>query len=110
MASRTGGGSGAGPLLLPPATAAVVLAARAWEAAKGTMPLALATPIPTPQGDLSVLVMLGWQADTVVVPLLGAAVLLLVLPSGPAAVLLAVAALLGVLGLLTRRRLQELQA
>jgi hypothetical protein len=110
LALLVGGGSGAGPLLLPLATAAVVLAARAWEAAKGTMPLALATPIPTPQGDLSVLVMLAWQADTVVVPLLGAAVLLLVLPSGPAAVLLAAAALLGVLGLLTRRRLQELRA
>ena len=105
-----GGGSDAGALVLPLAIAAVVLLARAWEAAKGTMPLALATPIPTPQGDLSVLVMLAWQADTVVVPLLGAAVLLLVLPSGPAAVLLAAAALLGVLGLLTRRRLQELRA
>ncbi|MEJ6542707.1 hypothetical protein PQI65_05830 [Brachybacterium paraconglomeratum] len=105
-----GDGAGTAAVLLPVAVAAVVLAARAYEAAKGTMPLALATPIPTPQGDLSVLVMLAWQADVLVVPMLGAAVLLLVLPAGPGAVLLAAAALLGALALLTRRRLQELQA
>lgn len=104
------GGAASGPVMLPVAVAATVLAARAWEAAKGTMPLALATPIPTPQGDLSVLVMLAWQADAVVVPLLGAAALLLVLPSGPGAVLLTAAALVGLLVLLTRRRLRELQA
>ena len=110
LAAVVGGGAGSGSVLLPVAVAATVLAARAWEAAKGTMPLALATPIPTPQGDLSVLVMLAWQADAVVVPLLGAAALLLVLPSGPGAVLLAAAALVGLLVLLTRRRLRELQA
>lgn len=104
------GGAASGPVMLPVAVAATVLAARAWEAAKGTMPLALATPIPTPQGDLSVLVMLAWQADAVVVPLLGAAALLLVLPSGPGAVLLTATALVGLLVLLTRRRLRELQA
>ena len=110
LAAVVGGGAGSGSVLLPVAVAATVLAARAWEAAKGTMPLALATPIPTPQGDLSVLVMLAWQADAVVVPLLGAAALLLVLPSGPGAVLLTAAALVGLLVLLTRRRLRELQA
>ena len=110
LAAVVVGGAASGPVMLPVAVAATVLAARAWEAAKGTMPLALATPIPTPQGDLSVLVMLAWQADAVVVPLLGAAALLLVLPSGPGAVLLAAAALVGLLVLLTRRRLRELQA
>ena len=105
-----GGGAGADPVLLPVATAAVVLAARVWEAAKGTMPLSLATPIPTPQGDLSVLVMLAWQADSVIAPLLGAALLLLVLPLGPAALLGAAAAAVAVLVLLTRGRLQDLQA
>lgn len=110
LAAVVGGGAGSGSVLLPVAVAATVLAARAWEAAKGTMPLALATPIPTPQGDLSVLVMLAWQADAVVVPLLGAAALLLVLPSGPGVVLLTAAALVGLLVLLTRRRLRELQA
>ena len=110
LVAVVGGGAGSGSVLLPVAVAATVLAARAWEAAKGTMPLALATPIPTPQGDLSVLVMLAWQADAVVVPLLGAAALLLVLPSGPGAVLLTAAALVGLLVLLTRRRLRELQA
>ena len=110
LAAVVGGGAGSGSVLLPVAVAATVLAARAWEAAKGTMPLALATPIPTPQGDLSVLVMLAWQADAVVVPLLSAAALLLVLPSGPGAVLLTAAVLVGLLALLTRRRLRELQA
>ena len=110
LVAVVGGGAASGPVMLPVAVAATVLAAWAWEAAKGTMPLALATPIPTPQGDLSVLVMLAWQADAVVVPLLGAAALLLVLPSGPGAVLLAAAALVGLLVLLTRRRLRELQA
>lgn len=110
LVAVVGGGAASGPVMLPVAVAATVLAARAWEAAKGTMPLALATPIPTPQGDLSVLVMLAWQADAVVVPLLGAAALLLVLPSGPGAVLLTAAALVGLLVLLTRRRLRELQA
>lgn len=105
-----GGGAGGASVLLPVTVAATVLAARAWEAAKGTMPLALATPIPTPQGDLSVLVMLAWQADAVVVPLLGAAALLLVLSAGPGAVLFAAAVLVGLLVLLTRRRLRELQA
>ncbi len=105
-----GGGAASDSVLRPVAVAATVLAAQAWEAAKGTMPLALATPIPTPQGDLSVLVMLAWQADAVVVPLLGAAALLLVLPAGAGAVLLAAAALIGLLVLLTRRRLRELQA
>ena len=95
---------------LPGATAAVGLAAGVWEAAKGTMPLSLATPIPTPQGDLSVLVMLAWQADSVIAPLLGAALLLLVLPLGPAALLGAAAATVAVLVLLTRGRLQDLQA
>lgn len=105
-----GGGAGGASVLLPVTVAATVLAARAWEATKGTMPLALATPIPTPQGDLSVLVMLAWQADAVVVPLLGAAALLLVLPSGPGAVLLTAAAFVGLLVMQTRRRLRELQA
>jgi hypothetical protein len=111
VASLVGGGiGGAGPVLLPVAAAAVVLAGWTWEAAKGTMPLSLATPIPTPQGDLSVLVMLAWQADSVVAPLLGAALLLLVLPFGPAALLGAAAAAVAVLVLLTRGRLQDLQA
>lgn len=100
---------GAAPVLLPVGMAVVVLAARAWESAKGTMPLSLATPIPTPQGDLSVLAMLAWQADSVVVPLLGAVVLGLMLPMGPALALAAAAALCGALVLLTRGRLTALQ-
>jgi hypothetical protein len=108
-AAAMGGAAGAGPVLLPLATVVIVLAARAWEAAKGTMPLALATPIPTPQGDLSVLLMLGWHADSVAVPLLAAAALLLVLPLGSPGLLGVAAAGAGLLVLLTRRRLRALQ-
>jgi len=107
-AGAAGGAPGVGPVVLPVAVAVLVLAARGWGAAKGTMPLSLATPIPTPQGDLSVLVMLAWQSDSVVVPLLGAALLLAVLPLGPAAVIGVAAALAGLLVLLTGRRLQAL--
>ena len=56
------------------------------------------------------LVMLAWQADSVIAPLLGAALLLLVLPLGPAALLGAATATVAVLVLLTRGRLQDLQA
>ena len=74
------------------------------------MPLSLATPTPTPQGDLSVLVMLAWQADAVIVPLLAAALLLAVLPLGQLAVLGVAAALAALLGLLTARRLRALES
>lgn len=102
--------AGARTVLLPVAVAVPVLAARAWDAAKGTMPLSLATPIPTPQGDLSVLVMLAWQADGILVPLLAAALLLAVLPLGPLVVLGVAAALAVLLALLTARRLRALES
>lgn len=108
--TAAGGASGPAAVLLPVGTAVVVLASRAWDAAKGTMPLSLATPIPTPQGDLSVLVMLAWQADAVIVPLLAAALLLAVLPLGQLAVLGVAAALAALLGLLTARRLRALES
>jgi hypothetical protein len=41
----------------------VIVLIRVRDAAKGPMPLRLATPIPTAQGDASVIPMLVWQAD-----------------------------------------------
>src|SRR5699024_3232904 len=60
---------------LPVLLALVLVAARARDAAKGPMPLSLMTPIPTPQGDLSVLSVLVWQADALLLAVLAGAVL-----------------------------------
>src|SRR5699024_1187772 len=60
---------------LPVLLALVLVAARARDAAKGPMPLSLMTPIPTPQGDLSVLSVLVWQADALLHDVLAGAVL-----------------------------------
>src|SRR5699024_12821792 len=60
---------------LPVLLALVLVAARARDAAKGPMPLSLMTPIPTPQGDLSVLSVLVWQADALLLAMLAGAAL-----------------------------------
>ena len=44
-----------------------VIAIRIMSATKGRMPLALLTPIPTPVGDFSGLVVAFWQADALLV-------------------------------------------
>lgn len=78
----TGTGVTSEAVLLPLALAPVLVAGRARDAAKGSMPLALSTPMPTPQGDLSVLLMLAWQSDAIVLALVSAAMLLLAAPLG----------------------------
>lgn len=95
--------------VLPVLLAAVLVVSRAWEAAKGSMPLALSTPMPTPQGDLSVVMMLGWHADAVVLALAAAALLLIVLPFGPWMMMGAGAGLLALLTLLAHGRLRALR-
>ena len=57
-----GGAAEPGAVLLPALLAVVLVAARARDAAKGPMPLSLMTPIPTPQGDLSVIPVLLWRS------------------------------------------------
>src|SRR5699024_4803014 len=82
-------------------------AARARDAAKGPMPLSLMTPIPTPQGDLSVLSVLVWQADALLLAVLAGAVLAgLLMLLGPVAMLLGAGALLGAMAAMTRARLR----
>src|SRR5699024_8262346 len=81
-AARGGGGAllAAGGALelsgvpLPVLLALVLVAARARDAAKGPMPLSLMPPIPTPQGALSVLSVLVWQADALLLAVLAGAV------------------------------------
>ena len=64
--------AGTSPDPLPVALTLVpVLAVRAWGAAKGQIPVDLLTPVPTPMGDLSGLVVVSWLADA---PLVAAGV------------------------------------
>src|SRR5699024_5684648 len=71
------------------------------------MPLSLMTPIPTPQGDLSVLSVLVWQADALLLAVLAGAVLAgLLLLLGPVAMLPGAGGLLGGMAGMTRARLR----
>ncbi|MFC5317032.1 MULTISPECIES: hypothetical protein [Brachybacterium] len=97
-------------VLLPPALAPVLIAGRARDAAKGQMPLAFSTPMPTPQGDISVLLMLGWQADALVLALLAGGLLLTLGTAGAAWLLGACAVLTALLTMMTRGRLRALRA
>jgi hypothetical protein len=80
-----GGGSDAGgsaPALaavLAPALVPLMIIGRARDAAKGPLPLTLATPIPTPQGDASILPLVAWQADAILLALLASGLLFLAL-------------------------------
>lgn len=95
---------------LPVLLALVLVAARARDAAKGPMPLSLMTPIPTPQGDLSVLSVLVWQADALLLAVLAGAVLSgLLMGLGPVAMLLGAGVLLGAMAAMTRARLRALR-
>ncbi|MGP9537730.1 hypothetical protein ACT3SP_06935 [Brachybacterium sp. AOP43-C2-M15] len=96
--------------LLPAILAAMHVAGRAWDAAKGPMPLALSTPMPTPQGDMSVVLMLLWQSDAPLMVTLTAAALLLAVPLGPSWLLGIGAVLFTVTVLLARGRLRALRA
>lgn len=70
---------GALAVVLAPALVPLMIIGRARDAAKGPMPLALATPIPTPQGDASILPLVAWQADAILFALLAAGLLFLAL-------------------------------
>ncbi|MCL6422184.1 hypothetical protein Bequi_02055 [Brachybacterium sp. JHP9] len=114
----TAGPAAAGPaaasgvpvlLLVPALLSGIVVLARIWAAAKGPMPLSLATPMPTPMGDASIAPMLLWQAGELLLVLFAAVVLgLAAVHGGPLAVLswagLHAAALSG----LARGRIREL--
>lgn len=95
-------------LLVPIVLAPVLVALRVHASAKGPMPLKLATPMPTAQGDLSVIPMLTWQSDAILLALLAGGMTVLAALLGPLWVAGTVAVLLlGIVGL-TRARLREL--
>src|SRR5690625_6211730 len=70
------------------------------------MPLSLATPMPTAQGDLSVIPMLIWQSDAIVLALLSGAALTLAGAAGTSWVLLAAAGAGVVMAPMARSRLR----
>lgn len=113
-------GSGALPAVLSGAggaagvTAAVLMApllviGRVRDAAKGPMPLRLTMPMPTAQGDASIIPMLAWQADGPLLAIATGVLVALGAGIGPAAALIAAGAMLAVLGVGAVTRMRELQ-
>lgn len=111
-ATMLGAGHESGTLeavLLPAALAPVLIAGRARDAAKGPMPLALTTPMPTPQGDMAVIPMLAWQSDAILLAILSGAVLAGLGMLGPSWLLAGAAILTVGMGLLAWLRLRALR-
>ncbi|WP_394215551.1 hypothetical protein [Brachybacterium vulturis] len=105
------GGIGEGALravLLPVALTPVLIAGQVRDAAKGPMPLQLMTPMPTAQGDGSVLVMLAWQSDALLLALLSGTLLAGLGLLGPGWTLGGAALLTALMALMARGRLRAL--
>ncbi|ASK66531.1 hypothetical protein CFK39_12745 [Brachybacterium avium] len=105
------GGSGEGAaqaVMLPVALAPVLIAGQVRDAAKGPMPLKLMTPMPTAQGDGSVLVMLAWQSDALLLALLSGTLLAGLGALGPVWVLGGAVLLTALMALMARSRLRAL--
>lgn len=56
-------GWGAADLLAALLPGVLVVAVRAFDSVKGPLPLTLLTPVPSPVGDMSGVVVMAWQAD-----------------------------------------------
>ena len=107
-----GGGGAAVPaaVLVPVALAPVLVALRVHAAAKGPMPLHLATPMPTAQGDLSVFPMLVWQSDAILLALMAGGLLAVGGMMGALWLLPGVVLLVLGIVLMTRSRFRELRS
>ncbi|WP_416405544.1 hypothetical protein [Arthrobacter sp. LFS091] len=82
---------------------------RIYDSARGPLPPILLTPIPTPFGDLSSLVILTWQLDAILLSAGTAGLLAGALSTGTIIQSILTAAIsLGLLGWLTKRRLERL--
>lgn len=82
---------------------------RIYDSARGPLPPVLLTPIPTPFGDLSSLVILTWQLDAILLSAGSAGLLAGALSTGTVIQSVLTAAIsLGLLGWLTKRRLERL--
>ncbi|MGY5763947.1 hypothetical protein ACXET9_01940 [Brachybacterium sp. DNPG3] len=92
------------PLLVP-----ILVVGRIRDAAKGPMPLALMTPMPTVQGDFSALMILGWQADALLITLVAAlAVGIAGALHGAAGAAIAALVVLAILAAMAARRIRRL--
>ena len=103
-------GQSLAPFGVLPLLVASLVVGRAWAAAKGPMPLRLAVPMPTAQGDVSVIPQLMWHSDSLWMALLLVLPPLAVLPVGGLALAAVTALALGSLALvLTELRLRQLR-
>ncbi|MFS4505530.1 hypothetical protein ACMA46_04765 [Clavibacter sp. Sh2141] len=105
VAAGAGAGAGAVALVVAPAVVLLLVVVRAFDAAKGPLPLEVVAPVPTPAGDASALVVAAWQADALI--LAGGSVLAVVsavAAVGPVGAALVVPIGLGV-AFRTRRRI-----
>lgn len=91
------------------AVAVLMVAVRAYDSAKGPLPMSLLTPAPSPVGDTSGLAVLGWQADALLIATIAGTVVLSVTTAETILHGLLVALLAaGVVLIRLRRRLAEL--
>lgn len=63
------------------AVAVCIVIIRAMDAAKGPLPIELLMPVPTPMGDVSVVIVLLWQGDSLLLSLIVAGGLSVALPA-----------------------------
>lgn len=82
---------------------------RAYDSAKGPLPVLLMTPVPTPAGDLAVLVVLGWQSDALLIATVaGSAIISMAAAGRDLNALMIAVVVAGVVLVLLRRRLRRL--
>lgn len=109
LGAAADGAGAAAMLMVPGALVPVLIVGRVRDAAKGPMPLSLATPMPTAQGDLSIIPMLAWQSDAVLLALGSGIALTLVGPLGPIWVLAAAVLAVAAMTLMARSRLHGMR-
>ncbi|MGJ9426681.1 hypothetical protein ACHABX_12655 [Nesterenkonia halotolerans] len=91
------------------ALAVLTVVVRAYDSAKGPLPINLLTPTPSPVGDASGLMVLSWQADALLIAAIaGGAVSSVATTETSVQGLLVAALVAGFVMLRLRRRLQEL--
>lgn len=92
----------------PVGVSILVVIVRAYDSAKGPLPVSLLTPTPSLFGDMSTLTVIAWQADALLISLAAGAALLTLASSGSliAALTLLVGAALVMIAT-TRRRIQS---
>lgn len=83
---------------------ALMVVVRAYDSAKGPLPVSLLTPMPSQFGDMSTLTVLAWQADALLISLAAGATLLALTSSGSWLAALTLLAGAGLVILATTRR------